>query len=402
MRSPAISVVIPTYNRAALLQQAVASILAQTLSPVQVLVVDDGSTDSTPEVLAGLRPRVQSIRVPQGGKSSALNAGLKAVSGDYVWIFDDDDVALPDALERFVEPLQEDPSLGFSYSHHWYTQGLDDGRLAEPKGSNKIPDVRTRGFLVPLLEFNFLGSATLFVRASCYSEVGGFDPSLTRSQDYEMAIRIARRFRGAQVRGGPTFHLRVHPGSRGSESDRFAAEAKKRKWLEYDQKIFRNLYRDLQLQEYLRPGLELDIHRRTALLQRAVIVANKGLFAEALADLTEVAHGPDQSPLRGDEIPLVREGLAGRTFYGGGIRSDPPTLRALRRLSGQSNAVRDVCSHLRTVIRRELAGTSRRLLHDVCHGRLAGARSQLGSAGRLAIQLARASRIPPRPSKKRP
>ncbi|NOT26793.1 MAG: glycosyltransferase family 2 protein [Acidobacteria bacterium] len=392
-RRPAISVVIPTYNRSALLEQAIASVLAQSLAPTQVLVVDDGSTDSTTELLERLRPQVQSMGVPHGGKSSALNAALKEVSGDYVWIFDDDDIALPDALERFVEPLEKDPALGFSYSHYWYTPGLEDGRLAAPKGSSRIPDTHTRGLLVPLLEFNFLSGAALFARTSCYSAVGGFDPSLTRSQEYEMAIRIARRFRGAQVSGGPTFHLRQHPGTRGSQSDRFAVNAKKQKWLEYDQKIFRHLHTDLQLEEYLAPGLDVDTHRRMALLQRAVIMAGKSLFAEAVTDLTEIADGPDQSPLLSDEVRLVREGLAARPFYGGGIRSDPPSLAALKRLSRRSEAMRAICAHLRASMVRELAGESGSLMLDAIRGRRADVRVHLIRAGRVVKQLTHMSGV---------
>src|SRR5688572_29394828 len=73
MPPPRISVLIPTYNRATLLRACLNSVLAQTLRPAQVLVIDDGSTDETPRLLAELRSDVESIRVPQGGKSSAVN-----------------------------------------------------------------------------------------------------------------------------------------------------------------------------------------------------------------------------------------------------------------------------------------------------------------------------------------
>jgi glycosyltransferase involved in cell wall biosynthesis len=391
MQPPRISVLIPTYTRATLLESCLESILGQVLRPTQILVIDDGSTDSTPELLEGLRPAVESIRVPQGGKSTALNAGLRLATGDYLWFFDDDDIAVPDALERFVAPLERDPSLGFSYSHYWYTPCLDDGRLDEPKGFSTIPDVQTRGFLAPLLEFNFLSGAALFARTRCYAVVGGFDPALVRSQEYDMAIRIARRFQGEQVRGGPTFHLRLHSGPRGSESDRFRADAKKRKWLEYDQIIFRRLRQELSLEEYLGPGLAIDSHRRSALLQRAVAMASKSLFAEALEDLAEIAHGPDQSDLRPYEIPLVRKGLASRPFYGGGVRSSPETLAALRRLSRQSRAVADLCSHLRAAILNEFRGPR----SGQRRWKVADARTEVGRMSRLAMELARLSRVVP-------
>jgi glycosyltransferase involved in cell wall biosynthesis len=382
---PRVSVLIPTYNRAALLKLSLESVQNQTLSPTQVIVIDDGSTDSTPHLLNNHTPPVEVIRVPQGGKSSALNAGLTRTTGDFVWIFDDDDIAEPDAIERFVEPLMNDPDLGFSYSHYWYTPGLDDGRLGTPTGTSKIPDVQTRGFLPPLLEFNFLSGASLFARRSCYAEVGEFDCVLTRSQEYEMAIRIARRFRGAQVRGGPTFHLRLHSGSRGSESDRFRAGAKKKKWLEYDQIIFKRLRKDLALNEYLGPGMDILTSRRTALLQRAVVMSTKSLFPEALEDFLEIARGENQSPLTNYEARLVREGLSSRPFYGGGVRSSPETLAGMRRMARESRALGDLCSHLRSVILKELMSSERTTRRGVGDA----TRTRVSRTVRLAAEFAR-------------
>jgi hypothetical protein len=179
----------------------------------------------------------------------------------------------------------------------------------------------------------------------------------------------------------------LHAGPRGSQAEHFAAKQKKRKWLEYDQMLFRRIHRDLSLLEYLRPGLALEGHRRTALLQRAVIMANKNLFAEALADLAEVSAGADQSPLCRDEVALVQEGLAGRSFYGGGIRSDPSTLAALGRLSKQSRVTKEICAHLRTVVLRDLRRVGRALLHEISRGRVERARGQVRHARRLTVQL---------------
>ncbi len=221
-RTPTVTVLIPTFNRGDFLAECLDSIQSQTLPPSQIIVVNDGSTDHTLEVLKPYRDRIEYIETPQLGKPAALNAGLERVTGDYLWIFDDDDVALPEALARFVEPLENHPEHGFSYSTYYYTASRpEDNRIGSILDESRIPDVHERGFLIPLLEGNFLGGAALFARTSCYARVGNFDTRLVRSQDYEMAIRIARRFSGIRVPGGATFHYRQHEGLRGSTRDRF-------------------------------------------------------------------------------------------------------------------------------------------------------------------------------------
>ena len=301
-RRPAVSVLVPTYNRAALLGPCLQSLLNQTLAPAEVLVVNDGSTDGTAALLDALGPRVRIIETPQSGKPTALNVGLRHVEGEDVWIFDDDDVAAADALERLAAPLECDRGLGFSYGHFWYTPTRADGSLGTPTGVSLLPDVDARGFVACLLESNFLGGAALFARTSCYAAVGDFDPALVRSQDYEMAIRIARRFRGAQAAGGPLFHYRQHHGARGSEQDRFTMARRRAKWLEYDRLIFQRLYRELPLADYLPPGHNPQRHRRAALIHRAAVMAGRDLMQETLADLSQVADAADQSRLSAVEI----------------------------------------------------------------------------------------------------
>ena len=181
---------IPTFNRADFLSECIDSILTQSLTPSQVLVVNDGSTDRTQQVLDAYGNDVEIVEEAHKGKPAALNAGLPVVTGEYLWIFDDDDVALPDAVERFVEPLEASPEYGFTYSSFYYTATeAGSTRLGPVVGMSTVPDVDEQGFLVALLESNFLGGAALFARRSCYETVGEFDQELLRSQDYDMAIR---------------------------------------------------------------------------------------------------------------------------------------------------------------------------------------------------------------------
>lgn len=352
--------IVPTFNRAGLIRECLDSLLAQTLPAAQILVVDDGSTDETPAVLAAHGAPVEVLRVAHGGKPLALNAALPRVRGDYLWIFDDDDVALPDALERFVAPLEAHPEHGFSYSSFAHTPTGPDGRIGKPGPASWLPRVEATGFLPPLLEGNFLGGAALFARTRCYHDVGPFDTELTRSQDYEMAIRIARAFTAIRVDGPPTFLYRRHDGVRGSLRDRFPAHMQGAKWLSYDQRIFRKLFRELPLEAHLPPGADPVRSRRRALIHRMLVSAGKLLVPEALADLEAIATLADPAPLTPDEKGLLVNMLHVEPFYGtGSIAEESAFFAALGRLARTSPAIRAVRREIVRALVTRLASGSR-------------------------------------------
>jgi glycosyltransferase involved in cell wall biosynthesis len=336
--TPTISVLIPTYNRTEYLAECLDSIIAQTLPATQIIVVNDGASEHTRHAL---EPYMKKIDYWENDKlfstSKAINHGLQRVTGQYLWIFDDDDVALPDALERLVDPLERQPELNFSFSTFYFT--------ANQKGSNKIgnvlwetkiPDLDTRGPLIPLLEDNFLGGAALFTRSSVYSQVGNFLPDLLRAQDYEMAIRITRQFTGIRVAGGATFYYRQHNGLRGAINERFKPSENNKYWLKYDQIIFRRLYHDLPLAEYLPPGIKLEENRRKALLQRMSIMAAKLLHGKVIRDLQELSLLNDKSTFSVQERMLIRN-MMKVPFYGtGSLFYSVEFFDELRRLSDSS------------------------------------------------------------------
>ena len=337
-----ITVLIPTFNRADYLAECLESILNQTVPPWETIVVNDGSTDETRAVLQPYRSAIEYLETDQVGKPGALNAGLHKVGGDYLWIFDDDDVAFPDALERLVAPLEAHPEHGFSYSTFFYTASRPGShRIGSTLRESRIPPLAERGFLLPLLEANFLGGAALFARTACYESVGDFDPRLLRSQDYEMAIRIARRFTGIRVPGSPTFHYRQHEGLRGSTADRFEAGRRLHKWLHYDQVIFRDLYRSLALEDYLPPGTPLAEHRRQAHLQRLAILASKLLIPEIATELRCLAQLSDDSPFSRQERQIVRATINRVPYYQDGSLDDHVAFfDEVRRLAGSSAVIR--------------------------------------------------------------
>lgn len=287
MDSPTVTVVIPTFNRADYIGACLDSLLKQSLKPSQIIVVDDGSSDPTPAAVEPYLSDVEYISKSNGGKSSAVNIGLGAVKSDYVWIFDDDDV------------------------------------------------------LLPLLESCFLGGATIFVRAQCYDRVGKFDERLVRSQDYDMAIRIARYFSGVRVDGGPLFHVRQHGGPRGSVADGFAVEANVEKWRSYNEIIFRKVRDSFELQEYLPPGSSVEREERRAHLQRFRILATRLPLLEVLCDLESAFALEPHRALSRVEGRIVQESVAARVDHRS-LSTSRDFVQEVRRLAQSSRAGRSL------------------------------------------------------------
>jgi glycosyltransferase involved in cell wall biosynthesis len=327
---PTVSVLIPTYNRAFFLPECLDSVLLQTLPPKEVIVINDGSTDNTKEVVERYKNRVQYIEKENGGKSTAVNLGISRATGEYVWIVDDDDVAFTDALERSVKILEHDRSVGFTYSSCCVASSRpEDGRMV-PGPEDPLPDVPESEFFLRLMEQNFIrGSPAIVVRSSCYKEIGPYNTELIRSQDYEMLLRLSQRFRAARV-SGATFYHRVHGGVRGSAKDMFFAAESGKKWRYYNQAIFRKLRLDLPLDGYLprhsaRQRLAPGDMRR-AYLQRMTVMVAKGLYQEAVEDLGNVMHLPlECGPLSAEERNLLHRALD--------YQVSTDFMRSIRRLS---------------------------------------------------------------------
>jgi glycosyltransferase involved in cell wall biosynthesis len=281
----ATSAIIPTYNRARYLAEAIDSVLNQTLPPLEVIVVDDGSADSTREVLRSFGDSIQVIHKANGGKASALNVGLKKAQGEFIWIFDDDDVASPDCLEKLSCALMKLPESGFAY-------GSYDHLIETSNGKTKIidPDLRidkSIDFRLSVLERCYIFQPGMLVRRSVFDAVGPFNEELARSQDYEMLLRITRQFSGVEV-NSVLFHQRQHSGVRGSAKAPVSKGQIVSSWIKYDDLIFSQIYETYPLAEYLPKRCVGDLstaETRYALLERSCIMARKGLWTQAGTDL---------------------------------------------------------------------------------------------------------------------
>jgi glycosyltransferase involved in cell wall biosynthesis len=206
---PIVSVVLPTHNRVAFIERAVASVLTQSESDLELIIVDDGSTDGTPQLLrrlAASEPRIRLMRndQPRGG-GGARNVGIEASLGKWVAFLDDDDEWLPKKLECQLARLADDPgavACACDFQQHF------------PSGKTRLFRVPTNVTLQHLWRNNVLGGASVCV---CSREtlvrIGGFDTRLRAAQDYDLWIRLRQQGRIA-VCPEPLVKYQEHEGDR--------------------------------------------------------------------------------------------------------------------------------------------------------------------------------------------
>jgi glycosyltransferase involved in cell wall biosynthesis len=185
-----VTVVIPTYNRADLLRLTLQSVLAQTLPPAEVIVVDDGSTDSTLELLREVDASV--IRNPDGGWGPARgrNAALERVSTEYVAFVDSDDLLRPNALERLRDALAAAPDAPFAFVRGLSARREPDGWRQE--GVIGPSQEEQRDLLGSLFARNSVPSSGNMVRTEVARRIGGYDPRVRWAEDHHFWVRAAK------------------------------------------------------------------------------------------------------------------------------------------------------------------------------------------------------------------
>ena len=191
--APTVSVIIPTYNRAQMAVEAVESVLAQTYRPIEVIVVDDGSTDDTAQRLAAFGDRIRYMRQPNRGVGAARNHGLRLATGAYLAFLDSDDLWLPEKLERQVAVLEREPRLGFVYG---VMQVVDEsGRIVGQKPAGRFPpgNGARADTLETMLLGNYVPTSTVVMRAEVARQIGYFEETLTGPEDYHYWARAAAR-----------------------------------------------------------------------------------------------------------------------------------------------------------------------------------------------------------------
>jgi glycosyltransferase involved in cell wall biosynthesis len=194
-----VSVVIPCYNQAHFLAEAIESVLSQSYPHFAVIVVDDGSPDDTSEV-ASRYEEVRLIRQENRGLSGARNTGIRHSEEEYVVFLDADDRLLPEALEVGVRELERRPQCALVAGNHRLigADGLPLGEEPQLAGSlRRTPPSRNIGediYLTILSRRFHILPGTVMYRRFAFEKVGTFDPQIEASEDYDLYFRVARRF----------------------------------------------------------------------------------------------------------------------------------------------------------------------------------------------------------------
>lgn len=200
--NPTVSVIVPAYNRASLIEETLDSIHAQTYSPIELIVVDDGSVDGTKDVVAGWMKKSRHpccLFFPLSGnvgKSSAVNYAIGQVNGDYLMIFDSDDILLPDAIAAEVRFLEDHPDVGVVSARAYIMIGNQKtpNTLDVFRDHESFDDLyAVHGDL--LVKGNALISSTVLMRRGVVDTVGLFNVRLRYTHDWEYWIRVSQKYK---------------------------------------------------------------------------------------------------------------------------------------------------------------------------------------------------------------
>lgn len=208
-----VTVVIPCFNQAHFLVDAIESVLAQTHLERELVVVDDGSPDNTTAVAARYRG-VRTVRQDNQGLAAARNAGLREANGRFIVFLDADDLLLPNALEDGVAALRRDPGAAFVFGHTEFV--MDDG--SRPPGPHR-PSITGDHYAALLEGCPIMPPAAVIYRREIFDHVAPFDSSLPAGEDYGLYYRIARRH-SIHCHGQLVTVYRRHPTSMTSGSVR--------------------------------------------------------------------------------------------------------------------------------------------------------------------------------------
>lgn len=206
--NPKISVIILTYNRAQLLRETIQSVLDQTYSDFELLVIDDGSTDQTKEVIASFDSNsIRYINKSHTGIPDSRNFGVKNARGNYIVWLDSDDLIEPQTLELLVKATEDDPGLDIVFTDHYLMNS--NGEIQHRFHYHDSPDgkalIAAAVYWTPILQCGTM------IRKKVYAEVGSYDTSFKKTEDHEFWIRILKGYKFKHI-ALPLYKRRIHTG----------------------------------------------------------------------------------------------------------------------------------------------------------------------------------------------
>lgn len=191
---PKVSIIIPVYNGTNYLREAIDSVLSQTYTNCEVIVVDDGSTDETWRMIQSYGSNLLSFRKENGGVASALNYGIRKATGQYIAWLSHDDLFLPNKLERQVDFLKQFPNFKACYTDYYNID--ENGAILEEVETLWYPREEA---IRMLFRIPYINGSTMLIERLCFDKGGLFSEKLRYTQDTEMWLRILRHFEIGRV-----------------------------------------------------------------------------------------------------------------------------------------------------------------------------------------------------------
>ncbi len=187
-KKPLVSVIIPTYNRGWIVKEAIDSVLDQDFTDYELIVVDDGSDDNTPEILAGYGGVITILHQSNKGVSSARNCGVAAASGQLIAFLDSDDLWLPGKLSTQVKFFKDHPDAVINQTQErWIRNGV---RVNPKQRHHKFSGMIFEHSLALCL----VSPSAVMIKKSLFDEVGGFDEQFPACEDYDLWLRVSCRY----------------------------------------------------------------------------------------------------------------------------------------------------------------------------------------------------------------
>lgn len=216
--SPAVSVVIATYNRARYIADTLDSVLGQTYRNFEVIVVDDGSTDNTREIVQVYQPQVRYLYQENRGPSAARNLGARCARGAWIAIQDSDDLCAPNHLSCLYGFAREHPGCGMVFGNGSYLGGPEHNRATIIPASKSRRLAASGVGLGDLFDKSIVRLQAALIAKDAYDAIGGHDESLRICMDLDLAFRLFTRFSICYI-DDVVFFYRKHDGNIGRDDE---------------------------------------------------------------------------------------------------------------------------------------------------------------------------------------
>lgn len=212
MKPSVVSVVIPAYNCETYIAQTIDSVLSQDHKAIELIVIDDGSTDKTREIVRGYGHKLKLICQQNAGVCKARNRGIEAATGQFLCLLDHDDYWYPDKISRQLEAFANHPETGIVYSNFTWWFADESGRFPEPDRmsrmtGNRILDQEFSGWIYHQLLLDcWVLTSTALIRKEVFDRCGAFDESLPYSEDWDLWLRVSRVYPYQKLQNSTTLY----------------------------------------------------------------------------------------------------------------------------------------------------------------------------------------------------